>query len=127
MQETHPFDLHEIMDLPIVVQNPLAIFRSATHLEHYVVMTGLEHDDDNFIVALQINRYKENNEINDIRSIYPKNNKQIINWINELLLEFVDKQKTIEWISKQRSNSAEVRKQLNRATKIIQNFENAKL
>ena len=126
MQETHLFDLSEIMDLPLVVQNSLAIFRSATHLGHYVIMTELKHDDDNFIVALQINKCKKNNEINDIRSIYPKNNKQIIGWINESLLEFVNKQKMIEWLSKQRSNSAEVRKQLNHATKIIQDFENTK-
>ena len=126
MQETHPFDLWEIMDLPVAVQNPLAIFRSATHLEHYVIMTGLEHERENFIIALQINRYKGNNETNDIRSIYPKNSKQIINWVNESLLEFVDKRKMVEWLSKQQSNSAEVRKQLNHATKIIHNFENAK-
>ena len=126
MQEMHPFDLKEIMDLPKAVQNPVAIFRSATHLGHYVIMTELEHYDKNFIVALQINRRKENNEINDIRSIYPKNNRQFINWINEELLEFVDKRKMVEWFSKQRSNSAEVRKLFNHGAKIVQNFENAK-
>ena len=126
MQETHPFDLREITDLPIVVQNPLAIFRSATHLGHYVIMTELEHGDENFIVALQRNRYKESDEINSIRSIYPKFNKHIIGWIDEELLEYVDKSKTIEWISKQQSNSADVRKQLNRIAKVMQNFENTK-
>jgi len=126
MQETHPFDLREIMDLPKAVQNPLAIFRSATHLGHYVVMTKLEHGEKNFIVALQANRHKENILINDIRSIYPKNNRQLINWIDETLLEYVDKQKMVEWFSKQQSNSAEVRKLFNHVAKVIQNFENAK-
>ena len=127
MQEEHPFDLREIMDLPKVVQNPLAIFRSATHLGHYVIMTELEHCDKNFILALQMKRYKENNEINDIRSIYPKNSRQIISWINETLLEYVNKKRMVEWFSKQRSNSAEVRKLFNHAAKIVQNFENAKI
>jgi len=118
MQKEHPFDLREIMDLPKVIQNPLAIFRSATHLGYYIVMTELEHSKEKFIVALQANRY----EINSIRSIYPKSNKQIINWIDDGLLEYVDKRRTVEWISKQQSNSADVRKQLNRVAKIIQNF-----
>jgi len=122
MQETHPFDLREIMDLPRAVQNPLAVFRSATHLGHYVVMTELEHGRKNFIVVLNNKPLK----INSIRSIYPKNNEQIVKWIDDELLEYMDKQKTIEWISKQRSNSADVRKLLNRVAKIIQNFENAK-
>jgi hypothetical protein len=64
--------------------------------------------------------------MSSIRSIYPKNNSQIINWINDEFLEYVDIQKMIEWLSKQQSNSADVRKLLNHATKIIQNFENAK-
>jgi len=122
MQETHPFDLWEIMDLPVAVQNPLAIFRSATHLGHYVIMTELNHKKEKFVVVLN-NRILE---INSIRSIYPKSNNHLINWIDDGLLEYVDKLKTVEWISKQQSNSADVRKQLNRAAKIIQNFENAK-
>ena len=123
MQETHPFDLQEIMDLPIVVQNPLAIFRSATHIGSYVIMTKLDHKGEKFVVVLN-NKILE---INSIRSIYPKSTNHVINWIDDGLLEYIDKLKTVEWISKQQSNSADVRKQLNRATKIIQNFENAKL
>ena len=119
MQDTHPFDLCEVMDLPIAIHSPLAIFRSATHLGCFIIMTGLKHRDENFIVALQINKY---NETNSIRSIYPKSNYQLINWIDDGLLEYVDKLKTVEWLSKQRSNSADVKKQLNRATKIVQKF-----
>ena len=124
MQKEHPFNLREIMDLPKVIQNPLAIFRSATHLGYYIIMTELKHNNNNFIVALQINRYKENNETNSIRSIYPKSNTQVINWINDGLLEYVDKKRTIEWFSKQQSNSADVRKLFNRVAKIVQDFEN---
>ena len=70
----------------------------------------------------------------------------IINWINEGLMDYADKKRMTEWLSKQRSNSAdvrkpfshtfysskqrynsaEVRKLFNDAAKVIQNFENAK-
>jgi hypothetical protein len=128
MQEVHPFDLKEIMDLPRVVQNPLAIFRSATHLGHYVIMTELENNKRNFIVAIQTNREKDRVMVNDIRSIHYRNsNAHIANWINENLMDYANKERMIEWFSKQQYNSAEVRKLFNHATKIVQNFENAKI
>lgn len=126
MQENHPFDLSEIRNLPKAIQSPMAIFRSATRLGSFVVMTEIEHHGRNFVVAIQANRRKGRIEVNDIRSVYPKNNNQIANWVTEGLLEYADKKRMVEWLSKQRSNSAEVRKLFNHATNIIQNFDNPK-
>ena len=126
MQENHPFDLSEIRNLPKAIQSPMAIFRSATRLGSFVVMTEIEHHGRNFVVAIQANRRKGRIEVNDIRSVYPKNNNQIANWVTEGLLEYADKKRMVEWLSKQRYNSAEVRKLFNHATNIIQNFDNPK-
>lgn len=126
MQENHPFDLSEIRNLPKAIQSPMAIFRSATHLGSFVVMTEIEHHGRNFVVAIQANRRKGRIEVNSIRSVYPKNNNQIANWVTEGLLEYADKKRMVEWLSKQRSNSADVRKLFNHATNIIQNFDNPK-
>ncbi|NDW19419.1 hypothetical protein D0T53_10935 [Dysgonomonas sp. 216] len=128
MQDNHPFDLSEVMDLPKAVQNPLAVFRSATHIGSYVIMTELEHQGKNYVVALQTNKRKGKIEINDIRSIHYRNsNAHMANWIEEGLLEYVDKKRMVEWLSKQRYNSAEVRKLFNHASKIVNDFENPKL
>ena len=126
MQKEHPFDLWEIMDLPKAIQNPLAIFRSATHLESYVIMTELKHNCRNFIVVIKTNRKTNKIMINDIRTIHYRNsNVHIVNWINENLMDYANKEKLAEWFSKQQYNSAEVRKLFNRAAKIVRNFENA--
>lgn len=127
MQANHPFELSEIENLPEAIQQPLAVFRSATHIGSYVVMTEIEHQGKNYVAAIQTHRKKGSLEINDIRSIYPKNNGQIANWIDEGLLEYAETQKMVEWLSKQRSNSAEVRKLFNHATNIVNNFENPTL
>ena len=127
MQANHPFELSEIENLPEAIQQPLAVFRSATHIGSYVVMTENEHQGKNYVAAIQTHRQKGRLEINDIRSIYPKNNGQIANWIDEGLLEYAETQKMVEWLSKQRSNSAEVRKLFNHATNIVNNFENPTL
>ena len=127
MQENHPFDLSEIRNLPKAIQSPMAIFRSATRLGSFVVMTEIEHHGRNFVVAIQANRRKGRIEVNDIRSVhYRTSNSHIANWVTEGLLEYADKKRMVEWLSKQRYNSAEVRKLFNHATKIIQNFDNPK-
>lgn len=46
------------------------------------------------------------------------------NWISEGLLEYVDKKRMPEWLSKQRSNSADVRHLFKHVTNIVNNFEN---
>ncbi|MDR2086884.1 MAG: ssDNA-binding domain-containing protein, partial [Dysgonamonadaceae bacterium] len=125
MQENHPFALLEVKDLPKAIQNPMAVFRSATHIGSYVIMTEIEHEGKNYVVALQANKQKKNIEINDIRSVhYRRTNVHIANWINEGLANYVNKEKMIEWVAKQRYISAEVRQPFNHAAKVIQNFEN---
>ncbi len=77
MQENHPFDLSEIKNLPYAIQTPIAVFDSKTKAGHKIILTELKHDNNNYIVAVQINShpkgYKNNIEINSIRSIYAKN------------------------------------------------------
>ncbi|MBO4596579.1 MAG: hypothetical protein J5676_01685 [Bacteroidaceae bacterium] len=53
MQENHPFDLQEVKDLPMAIQNPLAVFRSATHIGSHVILTELKHKGKNFVAALE--------------------------------------------------------------------------
>ncbi|MCM1168582.1 MAG: hypothetical protein NC048_02555 [Bacteroides sp.] len=126
MQDNHPFDLSEVQNLVTAIQNPLAVFRSATHIGSNVILTELNHHGKNFVVAIQTNQKKGRIEINSIRSVYPKNNIAIVHWIKDNLADYLDKKRMAEWLSKQRSNSADVRKLFDHATKLVQSFENAK-
>jgi hypothetical protein len=91
-------------------------------------MAELEHENKNYVVAIQANAYRNTLNVNSIRSVhYRSANVHIANWINEGLLEYADKKYMSEWISKQRYNSADVRNQFEHAAKIVQNFENPKL
>ena len=81
MQEEHPFELSEMRGLVDSVQNPLAVFRSATHIGSFVVLTEIEHQGKNFVVAVQANRRQGRIEINSIRSVHYRNkNTHIANW-----------------------------------------------
>lgn len=124
-QDNHPFELSEVKDLPQAIQKPMAVFRSATHIGSYVVMTEIEHNGKNFVVAIETNMRRGRIEVNSIRSVhYRTSNVHMANWITEGLLEYADKGKMAEWFSKQRYNSADVRKLFNHAANIVKNFEN---
>ena len=132
MQENHPFELSEVKDLPMAIHRPIAVFRSATHIGSNVILTALKHKGENFVVALMTNKQKGKIYINDIRSIHYRKSLSIINWILDDLADYIKPTFEQEWLvptinelrSQPQYNSAEVRKKLNGATNIVQNFEN---
>lgn len=70
---------------------------------------------NNFVVAVRVTQSEDGQaldvEANSVRSIYPKYHVQgVLDWINGGLLAAVDKEKTISWIDKQQSYSADVAK-----------------
>ncbi|WP_320973830.1 JAB domain-containing protein, partial [Dysgonomonas capnocytophagoides] len=137
-ESNHPFELSAVMNLPGAIQNPIAVFDSKTRAGSKVIMTELTNSEGNhFIIAMQTNipknRYGTRTiQINDIRSVYPKDNiRDIVNWINRGdLLKWVDKTKLGNWLAQQRSNSAEVATPVSEfdvASKIVENYENPTL
>jgi len=123
MQANHPFELAEVKGLPKAIQDPLAVFRSATRLGSFVIMTEIKHNDKNYVVAVEANKNIDKLKVNSIRSVYPRDGWQIVNWVNENLLEYAEKEKMTEWLSKQQFNSADVRKALGLAKNIVNNFQ----
>ena len=129
MQENHPFELSDIKNLPNAIQEPIMVFDSANTAGRKVILTEIESKGNNFVVVLSAELKGNKISVNDIRSLYPKDSVQgIIDWINAgNLLKYVDKNKALEWIGKQQSNSAEVTntiKNLDVAAKVLQTFKN---
>ncbi|MEG1686220.1 MAG: hypothetical protein RR319_09830, partial [Bacteroides sp.] len=129
----HDFDLAELMNLPKSLEDPLMIFDSTKKDGSKVILTELQHNGNNFVVVIRVHnkgRGRLNIGINDIRSIYPKDNVHgVLDWINskDNLLLYADKKKALEYISVQSTNLAgngNNNQELNLATNIIENFEN---
>ena len=133
-QENHPFHLSEVKDLPEAVQNPMAVFRSATRVGSNVILTELTQGNKNFVVAIETNKRQGKIVVNSIRSIHPRTTSNIAYWINEGLLEFADAGKLGQWLSDKiktreylnSSSPADGRHALISAAKVLQNFENPK-
>lgn len=120
MQEEHKFELLELRNLPILIQNPVAVFSSATQLGAFVVMLEIEKKGEPFVVALHVKTFS-NTQINSIRSVHYRKAKHLIYWIHKKHLLWVDKEKALNWISKLR-RTAEVAYLVKGATSIIKNF-----
>jgi hypothetical protein len=131
----HPFELSAIQNLPSAMNQPIAIFASTKQDKSNVILTELQHSNNNFIVILRIRKdsKKINVEVNDIRSIYPKDNVSgILDWINskDKLLKWVDKEKALNFFSTQSTNLIGGRNKIqdfNSATKVVKNFINPKI
>lgn len=123
-QANHPFKLPEVSHLPDFISDPIAIFRSASTVEdRKVILTEMESDGANILVIIAPSKNYTGKEINDVRSIYPKNNPSaVLGWIEANLMEYCNKQKILKWLSKHQSNSDEVTKLLKDCTKIIENL-----
>ena len=132
MQENHPFELEEVADLPRAIQQPLAIFRSATHVGSNVILTNIKHGHKNYVVAIETNKRLGKIQVNSIRSVHYRNNMNIVGWINDGLIDYVSDELRNEWLpqtenellSKPQYNSADVRKKLISAANIIKDFHN---
>jgi hypothetical protein len=122
--------------LPKAIQNPLAVFRRAAHIGSYVILTELRQGGKNFVAAIETNSNSNRGklEVNSIRSIHPRTTNNIANWINEGLMDYGNKEKLSEWLAEKiksrsylnSSTPADVKKLLDSAAKIVQEFENPK-
>ena len=98
VKQKHEVGLGDLRDLAMNIQAPLAIFNSKSGPDHRVVVTEARHEDGNIVVAMDIQATRNGVEINDIRSIHPKRDSSIANWIDDGLLIGLEKGKGREWL-----------------------------
>ena len=107
----HPFELSDIQDLPKAIAHPIAVFDSSTREDSTVVLTELQDSRGvNFVVVLRVVKSSASRsleiDVNDIRSIYPKDRvTSILKWITSGKMLWVDKKKALSWITTQLPNA----------------------
>ena len=133
-QSNHPFDMSAVRDLPRALSSPLAVFDSRTKEGSKVVLTDLKNGEDNFVVVLRVYSdpisRKVSVDINRVVSLYPKDRiGGVLDWINEGLMRYVNKEKASAFLSTQEPNylaSGNNKQKLISATKVVKEFENPK-
>jgi hypothetical protein len=123
----HPFDIKALKGLVSSLNDPIAVFVYGSKAKSLNVIIEQEYNDKKFLIGVHFNQEYRGTRISDIRGIHPRDTPEILNWIQQGKLEYVDKDKIQSLIAKQRINPAEVSHlDLDFVAKIIRNFENPK-
>lgn len=126
----HNFDLRDVKDLVQALQDPLAIFVYGDKTKAQNIIIPLQKGGKNFIVGLSLRPIVNGShlEINSIRNVFPKDNSEWLNWINQGKALYLNKEKIQILIDQQRTNLADVDYlDLDSMAKVIENFENPKI
>jgi hypothetical protein len=124
LQSNHQYELLSVRNMPDYLVDPIAVFQSKTSADCKVVLTEMKENEVNFIVVIELNRTIGNRYVNSVRSVYPKQPKDILNWIIDGLMEYCNKEKVLDWMGKQQSNSADVTRLIEDTTKLVNKFVN---
>ena len=123
----HSYNLAEIKDLVKELNNPVAVFAYGNKNKAQNIILKIQSNEKNFLVGLSIRPEVEEivYEINSIRNVFPKDNEEWLNWIQQGKSLYLDKKRIQDLINQQRINLADVEYlNLDSIANIIQNFEN---
>ena len=123
----HDFELSEVKDLVKAISAPVAVFAYGNKGKAQNIVVEIQHEGKNFIVGLSISPSVGGRvlNINSIRNVFPKDNAEWLNWINQGKALYLNKEKIQNLIDQQRTNLADVDYlDLDSITKVIESFEN---
>ena len=128
----HPFDVMDVENLPLAIAYPIAVFDNTNgYSSGKVILTELKKDGRNFIVVVQtISQRRKGGvvlEVNRIDTLFPKEERGIVNWFNKGLASNIDKEKALRFIKALPNHPGTITKEeLLSATKEVKNFEFSK-
>lgn len=121
----HGFAIGDVRNLAAALQDPVAVFAYGDKGKAQNVIVEIVRDGKNFVVGVHFNQTRRGVEVSDIRGLFPKDNAEWLNWINQGKLLYVDKEKIQTLIDQQRTNPAEVAYlDLDSVANLVNNFEN---
>ena len=125
MQANHPFDIADVYDLVLFINNPVAVFRYGAQAKNIIV--DIERGGKQYLIGVHFNQSGPEVKVLSVRGIFPKDNHEWLNWITQGKADYLHKEKIQTLIDQQRTNSADVAYlDLDSVTKILKEFENPK-
>lgn len=122
----HGFAPTDIKNLPKVLQSPIAVFEGS-HKDSFAILTEMSIGGKNVLVSIETNK-KGELDFNIISSVFGKNNKGVIDWVNKGKLLYADKEKALRYISASAHIAdATYKAELDTAANVVRNFENPKV
>ena len=103
-KNNHPFDVDDILNLPLYINDPIAVFKETNKDENssQVILTELKKNGRNFIVVVKAVEQKRKGGIvlvvNNVTTLFPKEAKGVIYWFNQRKATYVNTEKALRFI-----------------------------
>lgn len=131
----HPFDMSEMKGLVNALQKPIAVFAYGDKGKAQNVIVEIQHEGKNYVVGIHFNQKRGSAEVSSIRGLYPKDNHEWLNWIQQGKALYLDKEKIQAIIRQQQMISSGAENtpadlgyiDLDSVAKIVNNFENPQI
>ena len=108
----HPFDMKDVMGLEEALKSPIAVFEYGDRKKSQNIIINIEKDGKNFLAGVHFNQEHNGFEISTIRTLFPKDTVEWLNWMNQGKMIYGDKEKLQALIAQQRINVADVNSQV---------------
>ena len=119
----HGFSYEELKDLPNAVASPIAVFEGSVEGSH-AILTEMKLGGNNVLVSISLGRDNDV-DFNIVSSVYGKNGKGVLGWINSGKMLYADKEKALDYLRTSAPIAdASSNQELDSAAKIVENFEN---
>lgn len=124
--KSHGYSAKDIKNLPKSLHEPIAVFEGS-HPNSYAVLAELRLNGKNSLISIETMKNGEV-DFNIISSVFGKNEKGVVKWIEDGKLLYADKEKALSYISASAPIAdATYKKELVSVANIVRNFENPKL
>ena len=93
----HTFHISEVKNLPKAINSPLAVFAYGDRTKAINIITEMEKNGKNFLAGIALNPEVNGKTLNihSIRTVFPKDTFEWINWINQDKALYVNKEKVL--------------------------------
>lgn len=96
----HGFALTELKDLPHAVSDPIAVFDNYQREGNRSILTELRTQQGNFLISVNIGKDADV-DFNIVRSVFGKGDERVVDWINNGLATYINKEKALSFLSHQ--------------------------
>lgn len=120
----HGLDTSDVKDLPVYINNPIAVFNNYGNERNRAVLTEIKTSQGNILATIEWGKGSDA-EINIVTSVFGKGEDNIVDRLNKDYARYINKSKALDYLhhSDRHISEALCNPRLVSAAKVVENFK----